>query len=80
VDEIEFQCRLTRFVISNNGVMRCQLAANLNGRLKGNDYFNEKWAQPPGKEDGQDGECCVEKRCTQKVLKEHRMKRAPNLS
>jgi len=29
-----------------------------------------------GKKEGQDGECCVEKRSTQKVLKEGRMKRS----
>ena len=63
-------------MISNKGVMRCLLPANLNGCLKGNAYSDEKGEQPPGREEGQDGECCVEKRNTQKVMVEHRMKRS----
>jgi len=35
VAEIEFQFLLARFVISNKGVMRCYLAADLNWGLKG---------------------------------------------
>jgi len=75
-DEMEFQCRLARFVISNKCVMRCWLAANLTGRLKGTDYSDEKGEQPPRKRGAPDGECCVEKRSTKKVLKEHRMKKS----
>jgi len=55
--------------------MRCSLAANLNWHLKGNDYSDEKGEQPPKKRGGAVGECCVEKRSPQKVLKERRMKR-----
>jgi len=43
--------------------------------LKGNDYSDGKREQPPGTEEGQDGECCVEMRSTQKVMEEHRMKK-----
>jgi len=43
--------------------------------LKGNNYSDKKGEQPPRKCGGPDGECCVEKRSTQKVLKEHRMKK-----
>jgi len=54
-DEIEFQCCLARFVISNKGVMRCQLASNQHGHLKGNDYADGEGEQPPGKEECQMG-------------------------
>jgi len=43
--------------------------------LKGNDYSDEKGEQPPRNRGAPDGECCVEKRSTQKVLKERRMKK-----
>ena len=49
---------------------------NPNGHWKGNDYSDEKGELPPGKKEGQDGECCVEKRSTQRVMQEHRMKRS----
>jgi len=49
---------------------------NLNGCLQGNDYLDEEEEQPPRKRAGPDGECCVEKRSTQKVLKEHGMKKS----
>jgi len=49
VDEMEFQCRLARFVISNKCVMRCQLAANLDGGMRGNMiHSDEEWEQLPG--------------------------------
>jgi len=44
--------------------------------LKGNDYSDEKGEQPPRKRGAPDGECCVEKRSTLKVLKERRMKKS----
>jgi len=44
--------------------------------LKGNDYSDENAEQPPRKREGPDGECCVKMRCTQKVLKECRMKKS----
>jgi hypothetical protein len=37
-------------------------------------YSGEKGEQLPGKMDGQDGECCLEKRSTHKVIVECRMK------
>jgi hypothetical protein len=43
--------------------------------VKGDDYSDEKGEQPPRKSGGPDGECCVEKRSIQKVLKESRMKK-----
>jgi len=49
---------------------------NLNGHLNGNDYLDEKGEQLPRKRGGPDGECCVEKRSTQKVVKECRMKKS----
>ena len=55
MDEIVFQCHLARFAISHKGVMRCLLAVNLNGRLKGNDFVDEKGEQPPGREESQMG-------------------------
>ena len=55
VHEIEFHCHSPQFLISNKGVMKCQLAVNLNGCLKGNDYLYEKGEQPPRKEEGQMG-------------------------
>jgi len=73
---MEFQCCLAQFVISNKGVMGCSLAANLNRRLKGNDYSDEHGEQPLRKRGAPDGECCVGKRSTQKVLKERRMKKS----
>jgi len=46
---MEFQCRLARFVISNTGVMRCLLAANLNGGMRGNMIHSDgKWEQLAG--------------------------------
>ena len=54
-------------MVSNYGVMRCQLAANLNGHLKGNDYSDEKGEQPPGNEEVQMGSAVwksgVHRRC-----------------
>ena len=44
--------------------------------MKGNDYSYEKGEQPPRKRGAPDGEFCVEKRSTQKVLKERRMKKS----
>jgi hypothetical protein len=44
--------------------------------VKGNDYSDEDVEQPPRKRGGPDGECCVEKRSTQKVLKERKMKKS----
>ena len=58
--EIEFQCRLAQFVISNKGVMRCQPAANLNWGLKGNMIYSDgNGDQLPGKREAPDGKCCV---------------------
>jgi hypothetical protein len=60
VAEIEFQCGLARFVISNKGVMRCLLVGNLNWDLKDNMiYLNEKGDQQPRKRGVPDGKCCV---------------------
>ena len=60
VAEIEFQCRLARFVISKKGVMRCWLAANLNWGLIGTMiYSDEKGDQLRGIREGPDGKCCV---------------------
>jgi len=48
VDEMQFQCSLARFVISNTGVMRCSLAENQNGDMRGNMiHSDEKWEQLP---------------------------------
>jgi hypothetical protein len=55
--------------------MRCSLAANLNGHVKGNNHSDENGEQPPCKRGGSDGECIVEERSIQKVLKERRMKK-----
>jgi hypothetical protein len=46
-DQIEFQCHLAQFGISNKGVVRCKLATNLtNGRMRGNMiHWDEKWEQ-----------------------------------
>jgi len=55
--------------------MGCYLATNLNWHLKGNDYLDDKVEQQPRTRKRSDGECCVEKRSTQKVLKERRMKK-----
>jgi hypothetical protein len=44
--------------------------------VKGNDYSDENGEQPPRKRGGPDREYCVEKRSTQKVLKECRMKKS----
>lgn len=53
VGEIEFQCHVTRFVISNAGVIRCQLTGNQNGSLKGYmTYSDEQGDQQPGIEEG----------------------------
>ena len=60
--EIEFQCCLARFVISNKGAMSSYLAANPNWGLKGNMiYLDEKGDQLPGKRGSPDGMCSVEK-------------------
>jgi hypothetical protein len=76
VDEMEIQFCLAQFVISNTGVMRCSLASNLNGCVRGNDYSDETGEQQQRKQRGSDGECSVEKKSTQKVLKERRMTRS----
>ena len=52
VAEIEFRCPFALFVISNNGMMRCQLAANLKGRFKANNYSDETGELPPTKRRG----------------------------
>jgi len=53
---MDFQCHLAQFVISNRGVMRRYLAANLNGGLKGNMiHSDEKREQLPGKMERQIG-------------------------
>jgi len=78
VAEIEFQCRLARFVISNKGVMRCYLAGNINWGLNGNMiYLDGKGDQLPGKRGAPDGKCCVagarnEKKECQIYAAEHR--------
>jgi len=60
VSGIQFQCRLAQFVISNKGVMRCYLAANLNWGLNGNmKYSNGTGDQLPRKRGAPDGKCCV---------------------
>jgi hypothetical protein len=49
VNEMEFQYGFARFVRSNTGVLRCLLAANLNGGMRGNMiHSDEKWEQLPG--------------------------------
>ena len=46
---MEFQCCLAQSVISNKGVMRCYLAVNLNGGMRGNMiHSDENWEQLPG--------------------------------
>jgi hypothetical protein len=49
VDEMELHCCLARFVICNTGSMRCSLAANQNGGIRGNMiHSDEQWEQLPG--------------------------------
>ena len=59
--EVEFQCHLARFIISNNGVMRCHLASNLDWGLKGNMILlDERGDQQPGTRGATrwEGLCC----------------------
>jgi hypothetical protein len=71
VDEMEFQCRLAHFVISNTGEMRCELTANLNEDKRDNMiHSDETWEHYHREGGAPDGECCVEKRSTTKGVGE----------
>jgi len=77
VDEMEFQCCLAQFVISNKGVMRCKLAANLNGGMRANIiHLGKQWEQLPGeKKSAKKGSVVRKRGVTQKVLEKRVMKK-----
>jgi len=80
VDEMEFQCCLARFVISNTGVMRSLTAANLNGGKKGNMiHLDEKWEEQPGeKRSARWGVLCGKEQYHERCWRSVKWKRRPS--
>ena len=81
VAEIEFQCHLAWFVISNTSAMRPELAANPNGCLKGNMiYSDEKGEQLPAKVECQMGSAVLKREVHSRCWRGVEWKRrVPNL-